>query len=254
MYLSQLLINPGAHSDAPRPGIDWVQQTYRVHQRLWMAFPDETTKKADPFFLGSWSSEKLAKTSRDESGFLFRIEPDPPHRILVQSKEPPHWDYAFQNAKRLLAAEPQVREFNPQITAGQQFRFRVVMLMVKRSTETKDDGTKQKREHPIRCFLPGEDTNGRRQPDPEFTAWWDRFNCVSEQNGFEVDKELRSVTPVTNLHMKPSGNTQPARFNAASFEGVLKCTDQEKLERAVCCGIGRGKSFGMGLLSLAKIV
>jgi CRISPR system Cascade subunit CasE len=40
-------------------------------------------------------------------------------------------------------------------------------------------------------------------------------------------------------------------FNAAMFEGMLACTDADKLRSAVISGIGRGKAFGMGLLSLA---
>jgi hypothetical protein len=120
MFLSQLLVNPGDHPDKPRPGLDWMKQTYRVHQRIWMAFPDTHRMKEDPFFLGAWSSDSLAKPKRQEGGFLFRIEPEPPLRILVQSTEKPRWDYAFQNAPHLLAGEPQVREYDPSCRTGRR--------------------------------------------------------------------------------------------------------------------------------------
>jgi CRISPR system Cascade subunit CasE len=42
-----------------------------------------------------------------------------------------------------------------------------------------------------------------------------------------------------------------ASFNAAAFDGMLKCVDAERLRSAVINGVGRGKAFGMGLLSLA---
>jgi CRISPR system Cascade subunit CasE len=255
MFLSQILVNPGSHPDQPRPGLDWAKQTYRVHQRIWMAFPDEHRQTEDPFFLGTWSSEAMSKPRRQEGGFLFRIEPDPPMRILVQSSVRPNWDYAFQNAPYLVAGPPQVREFDPAFEAGAAYRFRLVMQMVKRRTvptSALKDGQKPRSEHPIRCLLPAIDGSDRPRPDPEFRAWRERLSAVATRSGFTVGDQLR-VQPVTNLSMKPEGRSAPARFNAAMFEGVLTCTDAELLRQAVVNGIGRGKAFGMGLLSLAAI-
>jgi CRISPR system Cascade subunit CasE len=255
MFLSQLLVNSGSHPDKPRPGLDWIKQTYRVHQRLWMAFPDEHRLKEDPFFLGTWSSDALAKPQRKEGGFLFRIEPDPPLRVLVQSAVQPNWEYAFRNASHLLASPPQVREFEPAFEAGASYRFRLVMQMVRRRTVPtgkREDGQKARSEHPIRCLLPP-DADGRRRPDPEFTAWRDRLVSVAEGSGFAVGDypaKLR-VQPATNLYMKSEGRDAPTRFSAAMFEGILRCTDASLLHNAVVNGVGRGKAFGMGLLSLA---
>ena len=256
MFLSQILVNPGSHPDKPRPGLDWVKQTYRVHQRIWMAFPHEHRLKEDPFFLGTWSADALSKGPRQEGGFLFRIEPDPPLRIIVQSSARPDWDYAFRNAGHLLASPPQVREFEPAFEVGMTYRFRLVMQMVKRRTvraaELKE-GQKPRTEHPIRCLLPADAGTARRRPDPEFAAWRERLALAASHSGFAVGdfpKQLR-VQAVTNLSMKPEGRSAPARFNAAMFEGVLTCTDAGLLQKAVVNGIGRGKAFGMGLLSLA---
>jgi CRISPR system Cascade subunit CasE len=257
MFLSQLLVNPGDHPDKPRPGLDWMKQTYRVHQRIWMAFPDTHRIKEDPFFLGTWSSDSLAKPKRQEGGFLFRIEPEPPLRILVQSTEKPRWDYAFQNAPHLLAGEPQVREYDPAFTAGQTFRFRLVAQMVTRRTiptAKLQQGHKARSEHPIRCLLPA-GADGRRKPDPNFTSWRERLGLWAERHGFTVGdfpKHLR-VQPISNLTMKPVGQQRPEPFNAAMFEGLLTCTDPERLHAAVLNGLGRGKAFGMGLLSLAVL-
>lgn len=251
MFLSQLLINPGSHPDAPRPGIDWIKQTYRVHQRLWMAFPDKERLDSDPYFLGTWDTGKKVSGERMESGFLYRIEPDPPLRILVQSAKPPHWDYAFQNAKRLLAAEPQVREIEPVYTSKAEYRFRIVMLMVKRVTTKLEGGVKKSREVPIQCVR---QTDSGLVPDPHRTAWRERLSLAASRHGFTAEDTVLNVQPVTNLCMKPEPNKVAQRYNAAMFEGVLKCDDPAKLTDAVCRGIGRGKAFGMGLLSLAELV
>jgi CRISPR system Cascade subunit CasE len=223
-----------------------------------MAFPDTHRMNEDPFFLGTWSSDSLSKPRRQEGGFLFRIEPEPPLRILVQSSEQPKWDYAFQNAPHLLAGPPQVREYEPRFSVGDRFRFRIVLLMVKRRTVPTTAVTqdvKARTEHPIRCLLPASEPNGKPHPDPDFTAWRERLASFAERSGFitgEYPKHLR-VEPVRNLHMKPEGARPAKPFNAALFEGTLTCTDPSLLREAVINGIGRGKAFGMGLLSLAVI-
>jgi CRISPR system Cascade subunit CasE len=241
MYLSQLLVNMGDDPDKPRPGMAWIKHTYRVHQRIWMAFPDDAQLQADPLFLGEWSTGVQAKPRRSDAGFLFRIEPDRPTRILVQSVQKPNWAYAFQNAPHLLAEPPMVREFQPHFQAGNRFRFRLAMLMVKRrSKKHRQSDPKIPLEVPIRCVVDG-------KPDFTFTAWTDRLGEAAVQHGFRVD-ELR-VQPNRSLRMKD----RPTNFNAALFDGLLECTDPERLKAAVINGIGRGKAFGMGLLSLAVL-
>ena len=236
MYLSQLLVNTGDDPDKPRPGLAWIKQTYRVHQRIWMAFPDDDRRNEDPFFLGEWSN--TAKPQRRDGGFLFRIEPDRPTRILVQSVLKPDWEYAFQNAPYLLAEAPKVREFDPEFSFGQRFRFRLVMLMVKRRSKNhREEDPKAPLEVPIRC------ENG------DFSAWTNRLTEMAARHGFLA--EHVQVQPNRNLRMKQQGDRQPRSFNAALFDGLLACTDPELLKAAVINGVGRGKAFGMGLLSLA---
>ena len=254
MFLSQLLVNSGGHPDQPRPGREWIKQTYRVHQRIWMAFPNEERRRKDPFFLGTWSAERSPKPKRDEAGFLFRIEPDLPTRVLVQSVLRPEWDYAFQNAPYLLAEPPMVREFSPSPRAGQTYRFRLIMLMVKRRTGREGEG-KARSEHPIHCVLPPGRPGVRPRPDPKFTAWRERLAAAGARHGFELGDfpQRLSVQPARHLKMKPTGDGTSEPFNAALFEGDLICTDAGKLADAVVNGVGRGRAFGMGLLSLAAI-
>ena len=253
MFLSQLIVNTAGNPDQPRPGRDWVRQIYRVHQRIWMAFPDEHKRKADPFFLGEWSAPDSRKPRRTEAGFLFRVEPDLPTRVLVQSVLKPDWDYAFQNARHFLAETPEVREFNPELVQGSIYRFRLTMLMVKRRT-LKEGETRSTTEHPIRCLIPSTNPGDPPVLDPKFTAWREKLKTEGLSHGFEpgIYPQKLSVAPVRNLLMKPESNGKSKPFNAAMFEGELICTDVAKLKSAILNGIGRGKAFGMGLLSLAK--
>lgn len=259
MFLSQLLVNPGSHPDKPRPGVEWIKQTYRVHQRIWMAFPDTHRVKEDPFFLGTWASGTGNKPQRAESGFLFRIEPESPLRILVQSVTQPNWEYAFQNAPHLLAAPPQVREFAPRFKEGQVFRFRLVMQMVTRRTVPKSQvipiGVKRRSEHPIPWSGTDSADLGIAPGHPAGSAWRAKLERAATSAGFDLSpfmNQLR-IQPVRNLFMKPEPGQPPRSFQAGLFDGQLACTDPERLRDSVVNGIGRGKAFGMGLLSLASL-
>jgi hypothetical protein len=42
-------------------------------------------------------------------------------------------------------------------------------------------------------------------------------------------------------------------FNAGLFDGVLVCTDPDRLRDAVIEGLGNAKAFGFGLLSLLPL-
>src|SRR5438046_1882322 len=74
MFLSLLHVNVGDDPDRPQPGRLWLRDVYRVHQRLWMAFPDAERRAEDPFFLGTWDGPGIAspKPKRREAGFRFR--------------------------------------------------------------------------------------------------------------------------------------------------------------------------------------
>ncbi len=63
----------------------------------------------------------------DAAGFLFRVDlvqgGNPV--IVVQTARKPDWDYAFQNARFLLAAPPAAKPFEPSFGEGQVLRFRL---------------------------------------------------------------------------------------------------------------------------------
>ena len=106
LHLTRLTVNAGGDPNRPRPGRMWMQNPYRIHQRLAMAFPD------------------VSRTPRGrQCSVLFRIEGGPRHHVLVQSTHEPDWDKAFRNALFLLAGSPEVKAFQPVFSEGQRFRF-----------------------------------------------------------------------------------------------------------------------------------
>ena len=273
MYLSSLLIDVGENPDRPRPGRLWLRNLYHVHQRLCMAFPSESRKFKDEHFLQPYEPEDFgeghAHVERGpDSGFLFRIDPGSCGRamILVQSAAEPDWDYAFHNARHLLAAPPQVKLLAPSYSKGQRLRFRIrIGLCDKKKTST--GGTD------LRKYSEGKDKYGRRKSQSKRVALsWDKdqnpqdvirewLARKGEKCGFEIDSgTFRAVQIGWSNGLKRSGdarnsNARPCeyhmKFRFALLEGRLSVTDETKFRSALLHGLGSGKAFGFGLLSVA---
>ncbi len=290
MYLSRLLINVGDNPDRPRPGRLWLRNLYHVHQRLCMAFPSATRKERDPNFLAPYAPDDfpeqrhLADKNRTEvapailkqvhsrrspeSGFLFRIDPLPGGQviILIQSAAKPDWEYAFHNAGYLLAAPPQVKSFDLFFAKGQLLRFRVranLSKKIKRSTDGVD--LKKARE--------GTDRMGRvKEQSKRVALTWRKgqnlqevirewFGAKGDQGGFQVetfhvlkigwDAGNRPNSRATG-HKSDSASHR-MKFRSALFEGTLTVTDAAKFQETMVRGIGHGKAFGFGLLSVAPV-
>ena len=258
MIVSTLLINVGDNPDRPRPGRSWLRNVYRVHHRLCMAFPSDERKISDENFLKPYKPEDFGQNHihvprGKDAGFLFRIDPIPGGQtvIVVQSAIQPDWDYAFQNADYLLAAPPQTRQFHPQYPTGKPLLFRLMANPTRKiDTKSGPDGNRR---------------NGKRVPvQPENLLRW--LVQKGEQSGFSVvEKGLIIQTSYIhfnkpNTHQKervcdrsPSKMDYGVRLRAIRYDGVLGVTDSDRFHAAIAQGIGSGKSFGFGLLSVAPM-
>ena len=248
MYLSHLLIDVGANPDRPRPGRLWLRNVYRVHQRLCMAFPSKARKELDPDFLQPYVPGDLGKPDVHEkrtesSGFLFRIDPVPGGNpvILVQSGNRPDWQYAFQNAQYLLAGPvPEPQSFAPQFAVGERFRFGLKANPVRHACKL----SKHASGAPI-----DPKWIGKRIPvPPESLGEW--LMRHGERSGFEV---ASITTPIPGYVYFNKGQGEGQRLRSVLYEGVLCVKNPVPFANAVQSGIGRGKAFGFGLLSLARI-
>ena len=59
------------------------------------------------------------------------------------------------------------------------------------------------------------------------------------------------VTPLTQpiYHFKKNG-TRPVTLLAVTYEGILQVTDPEAFKALLCEGVGRGKAYGLGLMTI----
>ena len=288
MFLSLLHVNVGNDPDRDQPGRRWLRDIYRVHQRLWMAFPDPKRREEDPFFLSAWDGPPIPepKPTRRESGFLFRIERDGLPRILVQSAQQPYWDYAFQNAPYLLANEPQlrpkVRTYDPAPSRDCTYRFRLLANVVNRRSIAYSDGrTRQTRGRgltisrrrraetiihpgPLPDPLPADPAERKKVLQTRWEPWLNWMVGIGGKNGFRIVNTDESPLFMEAVHVsirRPAkvgaadhhDKPAPKIFNAGLFEGLLVCTDPQDLRKAMIRGIGSAKAFGFGLLSVAPI-
>lgn len=270
MHLSCLLLDVGENPDRPRPGRLWLRNLYHVHQRLCMAFPSDPRKKADPEFLAPYDPRDFPeqhhladKSKRDiddpdvlsqvhaprnrDMGFLFRIDPQPSGRvvILVQSALRPDWEYAFHNAPYLLAAAPEVKPFDPSFAEGQRLRFRLVANPTKRFSKNSRENNGQ----PVDAKWVGKRVPVRND---QLFEWLARR---AEQSGFSIEEDYTTVQPgyiYVNKYVNKTREGEGHRLSSVRYDGILNVINPDRLKETTIHGIGSGKAYGCGLLSIAR--
>lgn len=141
--------------------------------------------------------------------------------------------------------------FHARITVGQTLQFRVRVNPTRKiDTKTRPDGTK---------------SNGRRVPlrTEEERITWLRRKGSMEAGGGQCGFDLRAVRMVPGVTAVRTVNDQIVGgwrggeerkwglvFDSVLFEGHLTVTDADRLRETLWAGIGSGKAFGFGLLSV----
>lgn len=221
MYLSRLILNPRSkrvRSELARP--------YEMHRTLLSAF--------------SQGKVDVDRTAEDAIGLLYRIDEDARTgalHLLVQSQQPPTWTLLADRDYLLPVADnPATREVNLQLQIGQTLAFRL-------------------RANPTRRLSAGKGNNGKRigiykQQDQE--AWLTR---KGDQHGFRVLRVQLSRSDMlrqADVIRDNQGNVHDLKLFSVQFDGILQVVDPERLVQSIGAGIGSGKAFGFGLLSVAR--
>ncbi len=174
--------------------------------------------------------EDLGESPRQTAGLLFRV--DESHAgttVLAQSTR-------TLDPSRLPEGYGQVehRDLTPlleSLKAGQPVRYRIVASPTKRIGRSAQLGLK-------------ETTVPLRGPDAD--AWW---RSRARGNGLEPQSLITHDRQDAVDHSRG----RRIRHAAVLFQGVGTVTDAAAVREAVYRGIGRGKSHGCGLLSLALL-
>ena len=71
------------------------------------------------------------------------------------------------------------------------------------------------------------------------------------KHGFALREEEFTVTQVQWQRFAKRG-TRPVTLLAVTYEGVLQVTDAEQFRAMLCQGMGRGKAYGLGLMTVMR--
>lgn len=217
MYLSLLCLNPRSRQVRSE-----LANPYEMHRTIMQAFPDGLAHSA----------------ARKDAGVLYRLDTDARTgalMLLVQSRQQPNW-HTLKPGYLAAGCAPQVRELRLRLQAGELLAFRL-------------------RANPTRRIARGDEKNGGRRvalyKEEDQLNWLARKGA---EHGFAVRQVWISRTDIDRGRMYPDGSDRPRELAwfAARFDGVLEVIDPDKVQQAVFNGIGSGKAFGFGLLSLAR--
>ena len=247
MFLSRLILNPHCRQVKSE-----MAHPYEMHRTLMRAFPkatDDTKLKA-----------------RDEFGVLFRADVDDQRNVVkvyLQSRIEPDWLY-LEELDNYLCPDTELCEYDHKdimpacrkIRRGQEFSFRLRANPTKRIAR-QDDSMKGNRvelrreEEQIDWLIRKGQGIGKGMPGG--------FDLLMREVG-DTEGDERQFPYVT---VRCEGKQTERKRNMARghvtthlavvFDGLLRVTDANAFLETLVRGIGPGKAFGFGLLSIAPV-
>lgn len=198
-----------------------------------------------------------AFTSRRDGTYLFRSDLDRSSRpvrrvVLVQSSEPADWT---RLAGRLASHEVTKRDWI--LRAGDHFRF----FLRANATRAKKASLRELAKVRGEAFRA---LRGKRvgvRGEAQLVAWLrrqgERYGFRLIETDFRQEDGTTVAVPALRVlegrDVEWRGRDKRGQHVGADFEGLLTVENPEQLAVALRRGIGAGKAFGFGLLSLAPI-
>ncbi|WP_326599295.1 type I-E CRISPR-associated protein Cas6/Cse3/CasE [Streptomyces sp. NBC_01803] len=187
-----------------------------LHHRIMAFFPDG-----------------LGDRARQQAGVLFRIEESPGREttILIQSGLRP----VPERLPETYGAA-QTKPLDPlldQLRTGDRVHYRLVANATRKLGRNTQDGCP----HQVKPLY-GADAD----------AWWER---QAARAGLDIlSVRSMSLSDATGRRVDGAHRITHARTR---FDGIASITDAGALRTAIVHGIGRGKSYGCGLLSTIPV-
>lgn len=174
----------------------------------------------------AFPDEENRESPREDWHILFRQEPDS-DVVLVQSDLEPDWSKLPEGYLHEHLTKPMNLEVG-QFVPGRVYQFRLKANPSKRDNKTRKT---------IGLF---------HRPDQ--LAWLQR---QADRCGFRLQGV--DVVPSPNVFGMKGKGSAPIRITTALYQGVLEVLEPEPFFAALQQGIGRGRSYGCGLLSIARL-
>lgn len=242
VYLTKMILNP--RSNQVRKEVGNPQELHRTISR---AFP--------PIENSPDLKKHERKTPRNQYNILYRLDIDR-HRgkafLLVQSEHKPDWNFLESNYSDELETK-NIGENYGAVENGMNLIFRLQANPTKRvgkSDQKADDKFKPAGNKTIRRRV-------ELRTDEDRTDWLVRQGTrLGFQIGnLKIEPAVRNVISAKEgkISFTKKGKNNPITYGSVVFEGVLQVTDADKFREALVNGIGQGKAYGFGLLSVAKV-
>ena len=226
LYLSRLRLNPRHHLVQRA-----LADCHALHQHLMTGLPAAASDQA-----------------RAEYGVLYRIDVDSASGVptlLVQTAVRPDWSRIGASGllrERALEAK-EVSSAYAAIAPGRRLRFRLRANPTRRVNRSRAGSDS----------LAGKRVELR---DEESQRKW-LTERKAGQCGFRVlDLQVRAgdaLGPKQGGWRREADARRKLTFATVVFDGVLEVTDAERFRAALRQGIGPGKAYGFGLLSIAPV-
>lgn len=196
-----------------------IADTHEMHRTVMSAFPDVDSEAA-----------------RMELGVLYRLEVERTNALLiVQSNLAPNWaalpgGYAKQSDFKAIDS------VLDSLKSGQKFRFRLS------ANPTRIAGGRSGSGRGKRIAIRGRD---------EQIDWLERKGRGA---GFRVEATEVSGGALRGSRARGrSRSKSPISIDIVRFDGILEVAEAGSFVESVRAGIGRGKAYGCGLVSLAAV-
>ena len=75
----------------------------------------------------------------------------------------------------------------------------------------------------------------------------------SEKYGFILSEEEFGITKSVWYRFKKGSSGKNVTFLAVTYEGILEVSNPEIFRQMLCSGIGRGKAYGTGLMTVVQV-
>ncbi len=214
LYLSKITLSPLQERQ------ERLYDIYQLHKKLWKAFEHEGHDK-----------------KRD---FLYRVDETSSQNkeILLQSCVEPRWQHLFP------AQSVQVKSYNPKFHQNQRFLF---YLRANAVVAEKREGKKHSVKIPIRPKEYVFPVYDEQDNVVEYQGW---LAIQGEKHGFRICEASRMGAAYARGHKK---RTHRILLTGQNIQGYLQIIDAAAFMNAYVQGIGRGKAFGFGMLSLIKV-
>lgn len=141
----------------------------------------------------------------------------------------------------------ETRDYTPlldRISAGSQWQFR---LCANPTYSTSQEGRRGK----VHACTLTDQPEGNAPGTSRLKTQMGWLMHQAERNGFHIEESAASVTHI-QWYSFSKGSGEQVKLLSVTYEGRLTVVDAEKFQKALTEGIGRGKAYGMGLLTVVR--